>query len=203
VPLRRRPYRHVLDLGAAVLRSIDHLDVPEEPAVGPGDEQATEVDVRVELSGRVLRELEQLAELGSRAGVLLDVDVTAGVAVPAFGHEDNAEAVGVLDRHAVPGPMRVGRRDRIDVQPPDDIRDTLRVAQVQHEQRLRIRCGRAVRTTRRELEVRAGARDIEERAVVAVVVAEPADLGQPEAVAVERDELGQPVGVPSDAQIHR
>jgi hypothetical protein len=99
--------------------------------------------------------------------------------------------------------MRVGRRDRIHVQPPDDVRDALRVAQVQHEQRLRIRCGRAVRTARRELEVRAGARNIEERAVVAVVVAEPADPGQPEAVAVERDELGQPVGVPSDAQIHR
>ena len=52
-----------------------------------------------------------------------------------------------------------------------------------------------------ELEVRARARDREEHAVVAVVIAEAADLGQPEAVAVERDDLVQALGVPGDAQL--
>jgi hypothetical protein len=54
-----------------------------------------------------------------------------------------------------------------------------------------------------QLEVRPGARDGEEDAVVAHVVAEAADLRQADPVAVERDDLGQALGVAGDPQPHR
>jgi len=54
-----------------------------------------------------------------------------------------------------------------------------------------------------ELEVRIGSGHREEHAVVAVVIAEAADLDQPEAVAVERNDLGQALRVPGDAQLRR
>jgi hypothetical protein len=50
--------------------------------------------------------------------------------------------------------------------------------------------------------VRAGARDRQEHAVIAVVIAKPADLGQAESVAVEGDELVQALGVTSNAKLH-
>ena len=56
---------------------------------------------------------------------------------------------------------------------------------------------------RGQLEVRAGARHREQYAVVAVVIAEAADLGEPDAVSVERDDLVQALGVPGHAQPHR
>ena len=61
----------------------------------------------------------------------------------------------------------------------------------------------AVPAARRQLEVGTGAGHLEEHAVIAVVIAEAADLGEPEAVAVERDDLVQAVGVPGDAHLHR
>src|SRR4051812_27769913 len=53
-----------------------------------------------------------------------------------------------------------------------------------------------------QLEVGARARHLKEDAVVAVVVAEPADLDQAEAVAVERDQRLEALGVAGDAQLH-
>src|SRR3954464_15209300 len=53
-----------------------------------------------------------------------------------------------------------------------------------------------------QLEVGAGAGQLEEDAVVAGVVAEAADLRQPEAVAVEGHELGEALGVAGPAQLH-
>ena len=52
-----------------------------------------------------------------------------------------------------------------------------------------------------ELEVRIGSRHPQEHAVVAVVIAEVADLGQPETVAVERDDIVQALRVPGHAQL--
>ena len=86
------------------------------------------------------------------------------------------------------------RRDRL---------HRLIVAEVEHEQRFRVRRRGAVPAARGQLEVRTGARHREEHAVVAVVIAEAADLGQPEAVSVERDDLIQALGMPGDAQPHR
>src|SRR5205807_10378295 len=60
----------------------------------------------------------------------------------------------------------------------------------------------AVLTTSGQLEMRASARDREKHAVVAVVPTEAADLGQPDAVAVELDDLFQALGVSRDAQLH-
>jgi hypothetical protein len=54
----------------------------------------------------------------------------------------------------------------------------------------------------RELQVRARSRDGEEHAVVAIVIGEPPDLRQPEAVAVEADDLVEPVGVSRDTKLH-
>jgi ribosomal protein S18 acetylase RimI-like enzyme len=59
-----------------------------------------------------------------------------------------------------------------------------------------------VRAAGGQLQVRSGARDGEEHAVIAVVIAKAADLGQPEAVAVERDQLVEAVGVAGNAQLH-
>jgi hypothetical protein len=61
----------------------------------------------------------------------------------------------------------------------------------------------AVATAGGQLQVRPGAGDCEEHAVVAVVATEATDLGQPDAVAVEPNDLVEPRGVSGDAQLHR
>jgi len=60
----------------------------------------------------------------------------------------------------------------------------------------------AVVTPSGELQMRAGAREREEHAVIPVVIAEPADLGEAEAVAVEGDNLVQALGMTSNAKVH-
>jgi putative acetyltransferase len=65
-----------------------------------------------------------------------------------------------------------------------------------------VRPRRHVRAARGQLEVRSRPRQREEHAVVALVSAELADLGQPDPVAVDRDDVLQPIGVPSNADLH-
>ena len=55
--------------------------------------------------------------------------------------------------------------------------------------------------TRGELKMRAGAGDLEEHAVVAVVVSKSADLAEAEAVAVEGDQFREVVGVSRHADL--
>src|SRR2546423_192412 len=57
-------------------------------------------------------------------------------------------------------------------------------------------------TSRGQLEVSAAARHREEDAVVALVPAEAADLGEADAVAVERHDLVEALGVAGDAKLH-
>lgn len=102
---------------------------------------------------------------------------------------------------AVFGPVRVGGRDRIDAQASRDSLHCLVVAEVEHQQRFRMGRRSAVPAARGQLEVRAGARHREKHAVVAVVIAEAADLGQPDAVSVEPEDLVQALGVPGDSQL--
>ena len=97
----------------------------------------------------------------------------------------------------------VCRRDRILVEARRDGLHGLITAEVEHEQRVRMRRRSAMPTARCQLEVRAGARHREKHAVVAVVIAEATDLGQPDAVSVEPDDLVQSLGVPGNAQPHR
>ena len=125
------------------------------------------------------------------------------LALPALRHEDDPEAVRILERQPVRGPVGVGGRDRSDAEARGDRLHGLVVADVEHEQRFGMRRRGAVPAARRQLEVRAGARHREEHAVVAVVIAEAADLGQPDAVPVERDDLVEALGVPGHAQLHR
>jgi hypothetical protein len=61
---------------------------------------------------------------------------------------------------------------------------------------------RAVMATCCQLEVRAGTGDVEEHPVVSVVVAEPADLAQTQAVAVKRDDFLEPIDMPGNPQLH-
>ncbi len=63
--------------------------------------------------------------------------------------------------------------------------------------------GSAVRASGGELEMRACPRHAQEDAVVAVVIAKAADLRQPEAVAIEADDVVEALRVASDAQLHR
>jgi hypothetical protein len=63
--------------------------------------------------------------------------------------------------------------------------------------------GRRVTATRRQLEMRAGSWNLEEHTVVSVVIVESADLGEPHAVAVERDDFTETICVTSNAQFHR
>src|SRR5439155_16010575 len=60
-----------------------------------------------------------------------------------------------------------------------------------------------VATARRQLEVRAGPGQREKDAVVPIVIAKAADLRQPNAIAIERDDLVQALGVARHAQLHR
>jgi hypothetical protein len=53
-----------------------------------------------------------------------------------------------------------------------------------------------------QLKVRAGAGHREKHAVVAVVIMEAVDLGQPDTVSVERGDFVQALGVPGDPQLH-
>ena len=62
-----------------------------------------------------------------------------------------------------------------------------------------MRDGRAVGAARRQLEMRAGSRHLQEHAFIAVVVFEAADLVQSEAVAVEPNERVEALGVPRHA----
>src|SRR3954453_9035563 len=121
---------------------------------------------------------------------------------PALGHEDDAEAVRVLDGHAVRRPVRVRGHDGRLLEPSDRPPHGLLVAEVQHEEGLRVRRRRAMRPAGAQLEMRAGPGDVEEDAVVAVVAAELGDHGQADAVAVERDDLVEALGVACDADLH-
>ena len=123
----------------------------------------------------------------------VDLDRGAGQDREA-GNEHDAEPVGILERGRVGVPVRVRGRHRIGVQPRGDGAYGGVVAEVEHEQRLRVRFGRGVPPAGRELEVRAGAGKREEHAVVAVVVVEAADLGQADPVAVKPHKLVQPFG---------
>ena len=58
----------------------------------------------------------------------------------------------------------------------------------------------AVSAASGQLEMRTGARHREKDAVVAVVIAEAADFGQPDAVSVELDDLVEALCVPGNAQ---
>ena len=122
---------------------------------------------------------------------------------PSSGTSTTRKPSGSSNVSAVLGPVRVGGRDRIGAEacrhgPPPPL-----IAEVEHEQRFGVRRRSAVPAARGELEVRAGARDHEKDAVVAVVIAEAADLGQPDAVAVERDDLLQALRMPRYAYLDR
>lgn len=117
-------------------------------------------------------------------------------------HEYYVEAVRVRERQPVPGPVGIGGCDRLAAEAVGDGVSGVGVGEVEHEQRFRVGLGCAVRAAGGQLQVRSGARDGEEHAVIAVVIAKAADLGQPEAVAVERDQLVEAVGVAGNAQLH-
>ena len=89
---------------------------------------------------------------------------------------------------------------RIGTEPRDGGSDRGAISQVQHEQRLGMRRGRPLAAAGRELEVCTSSGQLEEHAVVAVVIAEPADLGETDTVAIEDDDLAQPLRVTRDAQ---
>ena len=64
-----------------------------------------------------------------------------------------------------------------------------------------MRLGRGVAPAGGDLEVRVRAGEPEEDAVVAVVPLEAPELGEPDPVAVEADELLEPLGVPSEPDL--
>ena len=60
-----------------------------------------------------------------------------------------------------------------------------------------------VATSTRELEMRVGSRQGKEDSAVALVVVETAELGQPEAIAVEVDDLVKPLCVSREPNLHQ
>ena len=99
-------------------------------------------------------------------------------------------------------PVRIGRLDRLGRHPLARPRDHLVATQIEDEKRLRVRRGRAVPASTRELEVRTGSGNLEENPVVPLVILEARDLGETEAVPVEAHDLVEAVGVPGDAKLH-
>ncbi len=167
------------------------------------DEHAALVHVGVEGLRRVLRQLEQRSQPSPRAVVLSDADGSRCAArVPALRHEHDKKAVRVFEREGALGPIRVRQRDGRIADPRRDRAHSARVANIEHQQRLGMRRGRRVRTARCELEMGVGAGDGQEHAVVAIMIAEAADFGQPDPVAVERHNLAQAFGVPGDPDLH-
>src|SRR2546423_11421690 len=63
---------------------------------------------------------------------------------PVLGREDDGEAVGILERHPVLGPVRVGGRDGVYAQARRDRLDRFVVPEIKHEQRFWVRRGSAV-----------------------------------------------------------
>ena len=120
-----------------------------------------------------------------------------------LGDEDDVEAVGVLEREAVLGPVWVGRANWLPAEASGDVPDRLVVADVEEEERFGVRLRSAVAAAGCELEVSARLRYPEEHAVVAVVVVEASYLGKAETVAVEPDDLVETFGVTRDAQLHQ
>src|SRR5207253_8894971 len=84
---------------------------------------------------------------------------------------------------------------------PADLLDGVGAPEVQDEEALLVRLGSAVAPPGGELEVRARPREPEEDAVVAVLPLEAPKLGEPQPVAVEPDELLEPLGVPSEPDL--
>lgn len=119
-----------------------------------------------------------------------------------LGHEDDAEAVRILEREAVRFPIRVRRLNRSHFETCRDRLHAFGVAGVQHEQRFGMWLGSRVAAAGRQLEVSAAPRNLEKDAVVAVVVSEAADLGQAHAVSVELHDLLQALRMSRHAQLH-
>ena len=101
------------------------------------------------------------------------------------------------------GPVRVGGGDRVDAEPRGDRLHRLIVAEIEDKQRLRMGRRSPVPTARGQLEMRVGARHRKKHAVVAGVIVEAANLRQPDAISIERDELPEALSVSGDAQLHR
>jgi hypothetical protein len=113
------------------------------------------------------------------------------------------EPVGIGERGGVFAPVGVGGSNRVLPKAGRDCRDGCRVVEVEHQQRLRVRIRWAVTAAGGELEMRAAPGHLQEHAVVSLVITEATDLDQPEAVAIEADELVQSACVTGDAQLHR
>src|SRR5262249_51890063 len=124
------------------------------------------------------------------------------LARPCLWHQDDAKAVRVLEGLAVLRPIRVCRRDGSLFETRCDLVNRRLVAQVEHEQGLRVGSGRRMRSNRSELDVSPASRDREKDALVAVVIVEAADLVQSDPVTVEGDDLLETLGVPGDAELH-
>jgi hypothetical protein len=84
--LQLRQDRHVLDLDHGFVMT-DQLDVADDPAGVVRDQHVATRQVLLELCGRVLRELEQVAKLFARTGVKLDRLTGVSVRVEPSGRE--------------------------------------------------------------------------------------------------------------------
>src|SRR5262249_50712089 len=118
-------------------------------------------------------------------------------------HEYHSKAIGIREGEPMCRPIRVGRWKRSRTQPPSDRSQLADIANVEDEQRLRMRHGRTVSAAARELEVHAGAGYLEKDAVVAVVVVEAADLAKADPIAIEGEGIVETIRVPRDAELDR
>ena len=116
--------------------------------------------------------------------------------------EEQVAAVRIGERERSLLPVWVGRLDGLLTDPLSELGDRSFVVEVEHEQVLRVRLGGAMLAARGELEVGVGARKVEEHAVVAIVVGEPPELGQPNSIAVGRHDRIEVVGVPGNTYVH-
>jgi hypothetical protein len=101
----------------------------------------------------------------------------------------------------VPPPVGVRGLDSRAAHASADLLDRVGAPEVEDEEALRMRLGRAVTAAAGELEMCARAGEPEEDAVVAVVPLEAPELGEPDPVPVEADDLLELLSVPSEPDL--
>jgi hypothetical protein len=125
-----------------------------------------------------------------------------GWPLPAHA-EQYLESIWIRVGASVPLPIGIGGRHR---RLGEALRDGVKLVlaiDIEDEQRFGMRIWCVVTAAGRELEMRASSRDLNEHPVIVIVTLKPADLGKPDAVPVERDDLIKLVGVTGDTQLHR
>lgn len=120
----------------------------------------------------------------------------------ALRNKQDLIPVGIRECVGLLLPERVGRNDLRLTDPLHDRFDLRWCLEVQDEHRFRVGIGRRMFATGCEFELALSSGNLEKGAVIAIMVLKPTGLMQADQIAVERNDRTEPVGVPSDSNLH-